>query len=285
MCFGLCRSFGGVFDDELFATDFAGEISNLGDGFFAEGDLFADDGRGVDRGALLGERDTNLRLADGSGSRGGLIDGVTLDDELLASDGDLNSLGLDDYFFSHPDFAATNAVLVDTQDLAEKLDVVLDSFAVGLRLVAAGSLTVVVVAGVLTEVGAVSGEDGLGFGDAVACVHGNDSSSLTAGESVAEVTGAVLGYVEAGKGLIEIGGIVPAGLVVPVVPVVSDILGSLGALIAVTGVIAWVLSYLTIGEISLGALVGVGFGFVALEQLFDLFPGTGCLFSGVGVGG
>jgi hypothetical protein len=35
MSLGLCGSFGGIFDDELFAANFAGEISNLLNGFLS----------------------------------------------------------------------------------------------------------------------------------------------------------------------------------------------------------------------------------------------------------
>jgi hypothetical protein len=45
---GLCGSFGGIFDDEFFAADFAGEISNLLNGFLSDCHLFPDHGGGID---------------------------------------------------------------------------------------------------------------------------------------------------------------------------------------------------------------------------------------------
>ena len=48
MSLGLCGSFGGIFDDEFFAADFAGEISNLLNGFLSDCHLFPDHGGGID---------------------------------------------------------------------------------------------------------------------------------------------------------------------------------------------------------------------------------------------
>jgi hypothetical protein len=48
MSLGLCGSFGGIFDDELFAADFAGEIPNVLNGFLADGHLFPDHCGGID---------------------------------------------------------------------------------------------------------------------------------------------------------------------------------------------------------------------------------------------
>jgi hypothetical protein len=65
--FELCGSFGGIFDDELFAADLAGEISNLLNGFLSDCHLFADDGGGIDGGAFLGEGNANFGFPDGAG--------------------------------------------------------------------------------------------------------------------------------------------------------------------------------------------------------------------------
>jgi hypothetical protein len=98
---------------------------------------------------------------------------------------------------------------------------------------------------------------------AVPRVHRDDGTIPAAGEAVLEVARPLFGYVEAREGAVEVPGVV---LLFPDVPVGGGAVG-----------IGRVLRDLTVGEVALGALVGIGFGLVALEHSLDLVPGAGCL--------